>query len=110
MYKKLDNSTWEEYLDKFEYIKDTTTVKEFCSENHLNKSQFYYHKKRLAKVLESNEPVFQAVSLNNKVCNIKEDKSTVKEVKINIGNTNIIIPTSEAALITSIIKELTLKC
>lgn len=33
MYKKLDNSTWEEYLDKFEPIKDTTTVKEFCSEN-----------------------------------------------------------------------------
>lgn len=110
MYKKLDNDAWEEYLDKFESIKDTITVKDFCAENNLKKSQFYYHKKRLEKTTKSKEPVFQAISLNSNVDNIKEDKLTLKEVKINIGNANITIPVSEATLITSIIKELTLKC
>ncbi|MCY6958462.1 hypothetical protein [Clostridium brassicae] len=40
MYRKLDNDTWEEYLNKFNSIKDTITVKDFCAENNLNKSQF----------------------------------------------------------------------
>ena len=110
MYKKLDNDAWEEYLNKFNSVKDTITVKDFCTENNLSKSQFYYHKKRVKKLTESKEPVFQAISLNSKVDNIKENKSTLKEVKINVGNTNILIPVSEATLITAIIKELILKC
>lgn len=110
MYRKLDNDAWEEYLNKFNSAKDTITVKDFCAENNLNKSQFYYHKKRVKKVTESKETIFQAISLNSKVDNIKEDKSTLKEVKINVGNANIFIPVSEATLITSIIKELILKC
>ncbi|WP_138205550.1 IS66 family insertion sequence element accessory protein TnpA [Haloimpatiens lingqiaonensis] len=113
MYRKLDNDTWEEYLNKFNSVKDTITVKDFCAENNLNKSQFYYHKKRIEKVNESNESketIFQAISLNSKIDNIKEDKSTLKEVKINVGNANILIPVSEATLITAIIKELILRC
>ncbi|WMJ79175.1 hypothetical protein RBU49_09755 [Clostridium sp. MB40-C1] len=110
MYRKLDNDTWEEYLNKFNSIKDTITVKDFCAENNLNKSQFYYHKKRVQKVIESKETIFQAISLNSKVDNIKENKSTLKEVTINVGNANILIPVSEATLITSIIKKLILKC
>lgn len=110
MYRKLDNDAWEEYLNKFNSIKDAITVKDFCTENNLNKSQFYYHKKRVEKETESKEPIFQAISLNSKVDNIKENKSTLKEVKINVGNANIFIPVSEATLITSIIKELILKC
>ncbi|WP_138205010.1 hypothetical protein [Haloimpatiens lingqiaonensis] len=47
MYRKLDNDAWEEYLNKFNSIKDTITVKDFCAENNLNKSQFYYHKRIL---------------------------------------------------------------
>jgi len=108
MYKKLDNDAWEEYLDKFESIKDKMTVKDFCADNNLKKNQFYYHKKRVEKTTESNEPIFQAISLSNKVDNIKEDKLMLKEVRINIGNASITIPVSEATLITSIIKELTL--
>jgi hypothetical protein len=76
MYRKLDNDAWEEYLNKFKSIKDTITVKDFCNENNLNKSQFYYHKKRIERVTESKEPIFQAISLNSKVDNIKENKST----------------------------------
>ena len=52
MYRKLDNDAWEEYLNKFNSVKDTITVKDFCTENNLNKSQFYYHKKRVEKVFE----------------------------------------------------------
>ncbi|NOH17317.1 IS66 family insertion sequence element accessory protein TnpA [Clostridium cochlearium] len=85
-------------------------MKDFCAENNLNKSQFYYHKKRVEKTAKSKEPIFQAISLNSKIDNIKEDNSTLKEVKINVGNANIFIPVSEATLITSIIKELILKC
>jgi hypothetical protein len=48
--------------------------------------------------------------LNNKEENVKENKSTSKEIKINIGNANITIPVSETTLIASIIKELIDKC
>lgn len=109
MYKKLDNDAWEEYLNKFNSVKDTITVKDFCAENNLNKSQFYYHKKRVEKAIESKEPVFQAISLHSSFDNTKENKSTLKEVKINVGNADILIPVSEATLITAIIKELILK-
>lgn len=110
MYKKLDNDAWEEYLNKFKPVKDTITVKDFCAENNLNKNQFYYHKKRIEKSAESKKLVFQAISLKNKVDDIKEDKAALKEVKINVGNANITIPVSESTLITTIIKELILRC
>ncbi|KOF55788.1 hypothetical protein AGR56_18520 [Clostridium sp. DMHC 10] len=78
-------------------------------ENKLSKSQFYYHKRRLASG-DSKETTFHAVSLNIKQDNIEDKAHVSAEVKITLGNANIIIPTSEAALITSIIKELALRC
>ncbi|MBV1817135.1 hypothetical protein HF847_00170 [Clostridium cochlearium] len=42
MYRKLDNDSWEEYLNKFNSVKDTITVKDFCAENNLNSSKAYY--------------------------------------------------------------------
>ncbi|MDU1349426.1 MAG: hypothetical protein E6942_08925 [Clostridium argentinense] len=48
--------------------------------------------------------------MKNKVDDIKEDKAALKEVKINVGNANITIPVSESTLITTIIKELILRC
>ena len=61
MFRKLDNATWEEYINKFSDCKGTVTVKDFCRENKLTKSQFYYHKRRLEK--ENSTTVFHAVSL-----------------------------------------------
>ena len=107
MSRKLDNATWEEYINKFNSYEGTVTVKDFCIENKLTKSQFYYHKRRLEK--ESSTTVFHAISLT-KQDNVQANISTSKEVKITVGNTNIIIPVSEATLITAIIKELILKC
>lgn len=110
MYKKLDNDTWEEYLKKFNEVKNTITAKDFCAENNLNKSQFYYHKKRIDKATCSKEPIFQDISLNCNIHNVDETKVASKEVKITVGSANIFIPISEATLIASIIKELILKC
>ena len=84
---------------------------EFYSEclyyiNNLNKSQFYYHRRRLKK---TEEPILQAVKLENKQENRKQVDDAL-EVNIAIGNANISIPVSETTLITSIIKELVIKC
>ncbi len=111
MYRKLDNDARKEYLNKFNSIKDTITVKDFCVENTLNKSQFYYHKKRLEKVeLEKSQPIFHEISIETKDDYLEENIATLKEVKINIGNANITIPVSETTLIATIIRELVLKC
>jgi hypothetical protein len=103
MSRKLDNASWEEYINKFDSFKGTVTAKDFCIENKLSKSQFYYHKKRLDK--EKPTTVFHAVSLT-KQDNVAENIANSKEVKIAVGNASITIPVSEATLITSIIKEL----
>lgn len=111
MSRKLDNATWEEYINKFDACKGTITVKDFCIENKLTKSQFYYHKKRLEKSeVENNTPVFHAISLDSKEKTIKENTIALNEVKITIGNAIITIPVSEAILISSIVKELAAKC
>ncbi|WP_288227992.1 hypothetical protein [uncultured Clostridium sp.] len=107
--RKLNNVAWEEYINKFDSYKGTITVKDFCIENNITKSQFYYHKKRLANG-NYTPMIFQAVSLNTKENNVEENITASKEVKINIGNANISIPVIEATLIASIIKELVAKC
>jgi len=107
MSRKLDNATWEEYINKFDSYKGTVTVKDFCIENKLTKSQFYYHKRRLEK--GNHTPVFHAVSLT-KQDNIEGNIAALKEVKITVGNASISIPVSEATLIASIIKELATRC
>jgi len=40
MSRKLDNATWEEYINKFDLHKGTVTVKDFCIENKLPKANF----------------------------------------------------------------------
>lgn len=107
MSRKLDNATWEEYINKFNSCKGTGTVKDFCIENKLSKSQFYYHKRRLEK--ENSTIVFHAVSLTEQD-NVEDNMDDSKEVKITVGSANIAIPVSEATLITSIIRELATRC
>ena len=48
MYKKLSNAAWEEAINKYYLDNHEVTIKDYCSENNLKKSQFYYHKKRLS--------------------------------------------------------------
>jgi hypothetical protein len=107
--RRLDNATWEEYINKFDACNGTVTLKDFCIENKLSKSQFYYHKRRLANG-NSVETTFHAVSLNFKQDSIEERVCSSSEVKITVGNAVIAIPASETALIASIIKELATRC
>ncbi|QGU95436.1 hypothetical protein GOM49_10360 [Clostridium bovifaecis] len=107
MSTKLDNATWEGYINKFEACKGELTVKDFCIENKISKGQFYYHKRRLEK--GSSSTVFHSISLT-KQDNIEENIAASKEVKITVGNANITIPVSEATLITSIVRELANRC
>lgn len=110
MARKLSNADWAEYVKKFNEYNGEITVKDFCIQNDITKSQFYYHKKRLDEGnIEASESIFYPISLNNKnISNI--NSSSVKEIKINIGNATIIIPVSETTLISSIITELANRC
>lgn len=78
--------------------------------NNINESQFYYHKRRLERITEDKESIFQAISLKSKTDVSKKHNPMIKEVQIKIGNVNISIPVSETNLIASIIKNLTKKC
>lgn len=109
MFKKLNNVAWEEYINKFDSYKGTVTVKDFCIENELSRSQFHYHKKRLKRT-NSTTAIFHEVSLNTKKDNINQVTQASKEIKITIGSAYIFIPASETAIVYSIIKELASKC
>lgn len=109
MARKLSNADWAEYVKKFNEYNGEITVKDFCIQNDITKSQFYYHKKRLDEGnIETSESIFYPINLNNSGTDI--NASSVREIKINIGNATIIIPVSETTLISSIITELSNKC
>ena len=106
MYKKLNNEGWEKYINEYYDHHQDMNIKDYCILHNLNKSQFYYHRRRIKKI---EEPILQAVKLENKQENRKQVDDAL-EVNIAIGNANISIPVSETTLITSIIKELAIKC
>ena len=89
--------------------KGKITLKDFCIENQLSKTQFYYHKNRLEKA-NSKTTVFHEVSLKTEKDNKSQFSYASKEIKISIGNVIISIPASETALISSIMKELVTEC
>ena len=109
MYKKLNNKEWEEAVNLYYKENKDISIKDYCTKNNLNKGQFFYHKRRI-KNIEHKEPIFQAIQLNNHGEIIKENISSnsLSEIKISIGVAKISIPTSETALINSIIKDLIL--
>lgn len=45
MYKKLNNDAWKQAINEYYSDNQGLTIKDYCIENNLNKSQFYYHKK-----------------------------------------------------------------
>ena len=105
MYKKLTNEAWEKYINEYYIHHRDMKVKDYCIQNNLNKNQFYYHRKRLNII---DEPILQAIKLENEQDNV--EKNATLEVNITVGNANISILVSETTLITSIIRELAIKC
>ena len=75
MYQKLDNTTWEKYINEYSSLDKKISIKSFCKEHNINPSQFFYHRKRIAS---ADKPVvLQAINFNTK----KEGR---KKGKINI--------------------------
>lgn len=107
MYKKLSNDEWREYINRYYSSDENLTVKDYCEENNINKSQFYYHRR---KIEEKATPVFHPIKINAEAATVKADIETSSEVKISIGNISVAIPASETTLINSLIKELLLRC
>ena len=107
MYKKLSNDEWREYINRYYSSNENLTVKDYCEENNINKSQFYYHRRRIE---ENAMPVFHPIKINAEANTVKEDIGVSSEVKISIGNISVAIPASETALVNSLIKEILLKC
>ena len=107
MYKKLSNDEWREYINRYYSSNENLTVKDYCEENNINKSQFYYHKR---KIEEKATPVFHPIKINAEANIVKKDIGASSEVKISIGNISVAIPASETDLVNSLIKELLLKC
>ena len=109
MYKKLNNKEWEEVVNHYYKENNDITIKEYCTINNLNKSQFYYHKRRISNN-DYKGLVFQAIQLNDKkeIINEKVPSNSLSEIKISIGGAKISIPVSETAIINYIIKDLIL--
>lgn len=106
MANRVDNSIWKEYIDKFSSYEGTVTG--FCKENNINKSQYYYHKRRFEV---ANKPTFHAISLS------EEKNSTAtkiiresKDIRIAVGRANIYVPANEIALLSTILKEIVKSC
>ena len=108
MYRKLNNKEWEEYINKYDDCSEKISVRKFCIENNISKSQYYYHKNKLEKLKSTT--VFHSFELNEERNDCNENLNILFEVKIKIGDVNIAIPSSETLLIVSIIKELTKQC
>lgn len=87
----------------------TIKLSDFCKEKNITKSQFHYFKRKLNVNKET--VIFHSVSLNEDTDIIKNNEiSSANEVIITIGDARISIPSCEILLISSIIKELMVKC
>lgn len=105
MAKRIDKEIWREFIEKFSSYEGTVT--QYCIENNLSKSQFYYHKRRL----ETPEDIsFHAISLKEESVNIINDNNTINNIKIEMGKANIFIPVNEIAVLSEIIKEIAKSC
>ena len=105
MAKRIDKETWREFIEKFSSYEGTVT--QYCIENNLSKSQFYYHKRRF----ETPEDIsFHAISLKEESLNIINENNTINNIKIEIGKANIFIPVNEIAILSEIIKQKAKSC
>lgn len=106
MAKRIDKEHWREFIDKFSSYEGTVT--QYCLENNLSKSQFYYHKRRFEEPLET---TFHAISFKE-VDNVEINTEVVasKDIRIELGKANIFIPINEIAVLSEIIKEIARLC
>ena len=80
---------------------------QYCIENNLSKSQFYYHKRGFETPKDIS---FHNISLKEESLNIINENNTINNIKIEIGKANIFIPVNEIAILSEIIKEIAKSC
>lgn len=106
MANRIDKEDWKEFINKFASYEGTVT--QYCIDNNLSKSQFYYHKRRFD---QPNELTFHAISFEDSKDVRVDNKSTdLRDIKIELGKANIFIPTNEITVLSDIIKELAKLC
>ena len=106
MAKRIDKDIWKEFIDKFSSYEGTVT--QYCLENNLSKSQFYYHKRRFE---EPTEHTFHAISLDQiQEVNVANKVTDSKDIRIQLGKANIFIPINQIAVLSEIIKEIARSC
>lgn len=100
---------WQEVLQKFSSYEGNVT--NFCKEQSISKSQFYYHKRQLENNDTNNKLIFQAVTLKEREITSEifmVNPST--NVKIKVGKASIDIPASETGLVKMLVEELIRLC
>lgn len=105
MSKRFDKETWREFVENFSSYEGTVT--QYCIENNLSKSQFYYHKRRFETPEEIN---FHAISLKDESIEIINKNDNKNDIRIELGKANIFIPVNEVFILSEIIKEIVKSC
>jgi ribosome-associated translation inhibitor RaiA len=108
MIMNLNEATWKELLEKFSSYEGTVT--DYCKENNVTKSQFYYYKKKFTK---ASTPIFHAIEVIPEVSHTPKPKSDAKEnkdIKIELGRATIYVPSENLDLLTVVIKEISKLC
>lgn len=100
MSNTLINSKWENVLAELSSY--TGTVTSFCKEKNINKNQLYYYKRKSEK---TSDGVFQAITLKEKT-QYKLEANYSDNIRIEVGNVKIYVPSNEIATLIAIIKEL----
>lgn len=105
MANRMDKETWRKFIENFSSYEGTVT--QYCIENNLSKSQFYYHKRRFE---QPNEVSFYAISAIDETLEISNKEDNKNDIRIEIGRANIFIPVNEIAILSEIIKEIAKSC
>lgn len=99
----MENIDWDKILSDFKSYEGT--ISNFCKENNISKQQFYYKRKKSNMI---NKTVFHEIDFTKEE-NLKNNSENV-EIRINLGQINIYVPSDNIKLIANVIKELSKSC
>jgi len=108
MKMNFNKETWEERLESFSSYEGTVT--DYCKENNITKSQFYYYKKKFTKASAS---IFHAIEVKPQDTHLSKAKGDAKEnesIRIELGRANIYLPLENLDLLSAVIKEISRLC
>ncbi len=99
----MENIDWDKILSEFKNYEGT--ISNFCKENNISKQQFYYKIKKFNMI---NKTVFHSIDFTKEE-NSKNNSENI-EIRINVGQIKIYVPSDHIRLISDVIKELSKSC